>query len=165
MVRLAAIPVWAVAEVLFSGCQSYRLVQRNVFADDDGHVIVVDYGRSEKEHVNTFVSPVTGKEMEFRSKLVVEVQLPDGDTFKAWQCMNFLQYGTMYRSDSDEWMLLANGFTCLVYRQTDEDETRYLEVFRGVLCDSPDMKYKKDDRWKPVPKPGAEHNRERAVRK
>ena len=91
MVRLAAIPVWAVAEVLFSGCQSYRLVQRNVFADDDGHVIVVDYGRSEKEHVNTFVSPVTGKEMEFRSKLVVEVQLPDGDTFKAWQCMNFLQ--------------------------------------------------------------------------
>jgi hypothetical protein len=50
-------------------------------------------------------------------------------------------------------MLLANGFSCTVYRQTEEDETRYLEVYRGVLCDTPDSKAgrKKDERWKIMP--------------
>lgn len=138
--------------VLPVGCQSYTIVQRNVFADDDGNVVIVDYGRSERDHVNTFVSPVTGKEMEFKSKLVVKVRLPDGDTVKAWQCMNFLTHGTMYKTDNEEWMVLADGFACVVYRQTEEDETNYLEVFRGVLCDTPEMKVEKDSRWKPVQK-------------
>jgi|GEM_PF-1046179 len=135
---------------LVAGCLSYTIVQRNVFADDDGNVTIVDYGRSEKNHVNTFVSPTTGKEMEFESKLMLRVTLPDGDTIKAWQCMNFLSQGTMYRTDNDEWMVLVAGFSCTVYKQTEEDDTRYLEVFRGVLCDSPEVEVQKDDRWKPV---------------
>lgn len=138
--------------ILFAGCQSYKIVQRNVFADDDGNVVIVDYGRSERDHVNTFISPVTGKEMDFKSKLVVKVRLPDGDSIKAWQCMNFLSHGTMYRTDSEEWMVLADGFSCTVYHQTEEDETRYLEVFRGVLCDTPEMEVEKNDKWKVVPK-------------
>ena len=134
------------------GCQSYTIVQRNVFVDDDGNVVVVEYGRSESEHVNTFVAPTTGKEMEFRSKLMVRAELPDGKRFTAWQCMNFLARGTMYKTDDEEWMLLANGFSCIVYRQTEEDETRYLEVYRGVLCDTPESKArKKDERWKVLP--------------
>ena len=139
------------AALLFAGCQSYAIVQRNMFADDRGNLVVVDYGRSESDHVNTYKSPVNGEELEFKSKLMVRAELPDGDSFKAWQCMNFLPYGTMYRSDNERWMLHANGFTCVIYRQTEEDETRYLEVYRGVLCDiDKDVRVKKDDRWKDV---------------
>jgi len=136
-----------------AGCQSYDIVQSNVFVDDGGNVVVVEYGRSERDHVNTFVAPTTGKEMEFRSKLVVRAELPDGTRFTAWQCMNFLSRGTMYKTDNERWMLLANGFSCIVYRQTEEDETRYLEVYRGVLCDTPEAKTraKRDERWRTVP--------------
>ena len=142
--------------LVLAGCQSYAVVQRNVFADDDGNVVSVEYGRSEKDHVSTFRSPVNGEEMEFRSKLVVLAELPDGDGFKAWECMNsFLPYGTMYRTDNEKWMLHANGFSCTIYRQTEEDRTKYLEVFRGVLCDiDKDEKGVRDERWKPVVKPG-----------
>jgi len=139
-----------VASLLLQGCQSYTIVQRNVFADDDGNVVVVDYGRSESDHVNTFVSPVTGKEMEFASKLMVKAQLPDGDTVKAWQCMNFLPRGTMYESDGGEWKLLANGFSFIVYHRTDEKPPRYLEVYRGVLCDSPAIDVPKNENWRDI---------------
>ena len=142
--------------LVLAGCQSYAVVQRNVFADDDGNVVSVEYGRSERNHVSTFKSPVNGEEMEFKSKLVVLAELPDGDSFKAWECMNsFLPYGTMYRTDNRKWMLHANGFSCTIYRQTEEDETKYQEVFRGVLCDiDKDVKGVRDERWKPVVKPG-----------
>lgn len=142
-----------------AGCQSYRIVQRNVFSDEDGRLVTVAYGVSEREHVNTFVSPVTGREMDFRSKLVVEVDLPDGDSFKAWQCMNFLSRGTMYKTDSDRWQILVNGFTCVVYRQAEEAKDAYAPVYRGVLCDTPRMEVKKDDRWKPVAPQGREYRK------
>ena len=138
-----------------AGCQSYAIVQRNVFSDDGGNIVSVEYGRSERDHVNTFKSPVNGKEMEFKSKLVVLAELPDGESFKAWQCMNFLPSGTMYRSDNSRWMLHANGFGCTIYRQTEEDETKYLEVYRGVLCDiDKGVKAVRDKRWKEVSNPG-----------
>ena len=147
--RFSLLALVSAALSLTQGCQSYDLVQRNIFADDDGNVVIVDYGRSEKPHVNTFISPVTGKEMEFKSKLVVEVQLPDGDDFTAWQCMNFKPYGTMYKTNNEKWMLLANGFSCIVYhRRSNEDG--YDEVFRGVLCDTPEGLFEKNDKWKVV---------------
>ena len=148
--RVCTILAFAAA-ALAAGCSSYSIVQSNVFVDEDGNVVTVEYGRSERNHVNTFISPATGKEMEFKSKLVVRAELPDGDTFTAWQCMNFLARGTMYKTDNERWMLLADGFSCAIYRQT-EDETRYLEVYRGVLCDTPGgANAKKDDRWKVLP--------------
>ena len=155
---------WAFAfaflALLLSGCQSYTIVQRNVFADDHGNLVAVDYGRSESEHTNTFISPATGEEMEFKSKLMVKAVLPDGDSFKAWQCMNFLPYGTMYRTDNEKWMLLANGFSCTVYHRDEEDETRYREVYRGVLCDiDKDVKVERNDKWKNVLKSGREYKK------
>jgi len=153
MTRLARIPAFVfLATALLQGCQSYEIVQTNVFADDDGNVITVDYGRSETDHVNTFRAPTNGKTMEFTSKLMVKVTLPDGDTFKAWRCMNLLApSGTMYKTDNEKWMLLANGFTSTVYRNDDKDEGRYREVFRGVLCHVADRKVEKDTRWKTIP--------------
>ena len=49
------------AIMLLAGCNSYRVVQTNIFSDEDGRIVSVDYARAEKDHVNTFVSPVTGK--------------------------------------------------------------------------------------------------------
>ena len=141
------------ASLFLPGCQSYDIVQKNVFADDDGNVVVVSYGRSGSDHVNTFVSPVTGEELEFKSKLMVKIELPDGDTFKAWQCMNFLPSGTMYKTDNEEWIVYVNGFTCALYCQTEEDDTRYLEVYKGVLCDTPEMKdVKRDGKTRVLPR-------------
>lgn len=155
-----------VLALLLLGCQSYTIVQRNVFADDDGRVIVVDYGRSDSDHHNTFVSPVTGKEMDFRSRLVVKVLLPDGDTIKAWQCMNFLPRGTMYMTDNEEWKVLANGFSCTIYHRTGEEPPKdYLEVFRGVICDTPEMEVKKDERWHDVLQSGREYKRPKPITK
>lgn len=139
----------ALALAALCGCQSYEIVQRNIFVNESGDLVSVDYGRSESNHVNTFVSPVTGKEMEFKSRLVVRVELPDGGRETAWQCMNFTSRGTMYKTDDEEWMFLVSGFSFIVYHQTEGDESRYLEVFRGVLCDTPEREVKKrDDEWK-----------------
>ena len=134
------------------GCRSYEIVQTNVFSDDDGNVVRILYGRDKDFHVNTFRNPATGKEMEFKSKLVVEVVLPDGDSITAWQCMNFLQSGTMYKTDNEKWMVHVNGFTALVYQQTKEDPTRYLEIYRGILCESPKSDYKPNDKWRNLKK-------------
>ena len=132
----------AAAVLALAGCQSYEIVQRNVFSDEDGNIVSVDYGRSDKEHVNTFVAPFTGKEMEFRSRLVVKAELPDGTTFTAWQCMNFMRRGTMYKTDNGRWMYLANGFTCILFER-DEERDDYRVVFRGVLCQTPEKEDKR----------------------
>lgn len=148
--RATTIAILAAA-ALAAGCHSYTIVQSNVFVDEDGNVVTVEYGRGDSAYTSTFISPATGREMEFKSKLMVRAELPDGDTFTAWQCMNFLARGTMYGTGNGKWKLLADGFSCVIYRQT-EDKTDYLEVYRGVLCDTPgEIKSKKDDRWKVLP--------------
>jgi len=135
-----------------AGCRSYEVVQSNIFSDDDGNVVSVSYGRSERVHTNTFQNPTNGKTLEFKTKLVVEVVLPDGDSFTAWQCMNFMQTGTMYRTDNEDWMILVNGFTCRIYRNDDDGKGDYREVYRGVLCETPERDAKKDDRWRSMKK-------------
>ncbi len=152
MTARARILAMATLALALHGCQSYRITQRNVFSDEDGFLVSIDYGRSDTDHVNTFISPVTGKEMEFKSRLMIDVELPDGDSFVAWQCMNLTTKGTMYQTDDDEWKVLVIGFTCIVYRQTEEDETLYLEVYRGVVCDTPEIEVEKDDRWRVLPR-------------
>ena len=137
-----------------AGCQSYDIVQSNIFANDDGDAVRIDYGRSGSDHVNTFVNPATGDEMDFKSRLVVKVRLPDGESFTAWQCMNFLASGTMYRTDDEDWLVLVNGFTCMVYAKdpVPEDPGRYREVYRGILCESPKSEFKPNPKWRKLTK-------------
>ena len=130
-------PVWAFAAIfaLLAGCTSFTPLQSSLFTDEDGNIVAVDYGRDMKEHESTFVAP-NGKEMTMRSHLKVKVTLPDGDSFLAWECMNPLQTGTMYRTNNGEWMFYANGITCAVFLRT-EDKSDYLEVYNGVICQGP----------------------------
>lgn len=143
--------VWVAAGAL-SGCHSYDIVQSNIFSDEDGQLIQVDYGRSETDHINKFRSPTNGQELDFKSKLLVKVHLPGGERFLAWQCMNYLQSGTMYRSDNEKWMFHANGFSCAVYRRDDADNSRYREIFRGIMCDATNVDRSDRDRWRKMKK-------------
>ena len=133
-----------------AGCQSYEIVQSNIFSDDVGNVVRISYGRSNKDHVNTFRSPKNGAEMEFRSRLVVDVVLPDGEKFTAWQCMNFNQTGTMYKTDDEDWLVLVGGFACAVFTHDPipADPERYREIYRGILCESPKSDYKPNPKWR-----------------
>ena len=128
---------------LLVGCSSFHQTQIVKFVDDDGRVVDVVYGYGDEDHVTKWVSPVNGKTIELKSKLRVKVKMEDGPSFKAFQCMNTLGSGTMYKTDNDRWMVLANGFSCTIYRQTEEDETKYAEVFRGVLCQTPEKEDKR----------------------
>ena len=148
MLRLPAIACVALA--LLAGCCSFEIVQNGVFVSELGAVVKVGYGRAEKPHSGTFVNPATGKKTEFLSRLAVEVEMPDGETFTAWQTMNFTSTGTMYRADNGKWMFHANGFTCLVYRQLDDGLLH--EVYRGVLCDAPKTEGGDDDKWRELKK-------------
>jgi len=147
--------------LLLQGCQSYTILQRNVFANDDGVTVTVHYGRAERDHVNTFISPATGQEVEFVSRLMIKVDFPNGDVIKAWQCMNTLPYGTMYQTDDRDWKVLVNGFSAVIYRRSEEKQERYYEVYRGVLCSSPDMgeDTKKNDKWREVKQRPREYKR------
>jgi len=152
-----------------AGCNSYKVTQTSHFANDDGLIAQVDYACAEKDHVSTFRSPVNGREMEFRSKLVVELKMPDwpdgldypgrkdgatppfdGERFTAWRCMNFGNNGTMYRTDDEEWYFLASGFTCKVARRDARFASGYRDVFAGVLCNTPVKTPEKDNRWHKV---------------
>ena len=121
--------------VLFAGCTTFTPLQSSMFTDEDGNIVVVDYGRDQKEHESKFYAP-NGREMTMRSKLKVRVTLPDGYTFIAWECMNPLATGTMYRSNNEKWMFHANGISCRAFRQTD-DKRDYLVIFEGIICEGP----------------------------
>jgi len=140
-----------------AGCSSYEIKQTSHFANDDGKIVRVDYGRAEKDHVNTFVSPANGKTLEHKTKLVVEVTMPDGEDFTAWQCMNFNSNGTMYRTDDEEWVFLASGFTCRIAQRDTRYRSGYRDVFAGVLCNTPVEMPKKDDRWYKVRTSGTKY--------
>lgn len=143
--KLAALllPLAAALFALFAGCTSFSPQQSSMFTDSDGNIVAVEYGRSKSDHKSNFTAP-NGKVVEMKSKLGVRVTLPDGERFLAWECMNVLPSGTMYRSDNEKWMYHANGISCRVFEkaQNANGEDDYLEVFEGIICEGP----KKDGR-------------------
>ncbi len=128
--KLAALGL-ALALMLFAGCVSYETKQTVRFIDNDGRFLSVDYQRGDGDHVSTY--KLDGTEHEFKSNLRVIVELPDGTSFKAYQCLNVLRSGTLYRSDDEEWMFHANGVLVSAYRQLP-DKSDYQLVFQGVMC-------------------------------
>lgn len=137
---------------LFAGCQSYEILQHNIFSDDDGNVVRIGYGRSDAKHKNTFRNPANGKIMDYESNLVVEVDLPDGDSITAWMCMNMLPSGSMYKTDNEKWMVHVTGFTATVYLRVPDREDLYQEVYRGILCETPKSDYEPNPKWRQLKK-------------
>lgn len=120
------------AAAALAGCNTFTPSQTSSFADEDGHIVSVTYGTLKKEHRTEFVSPVDGRKIDMKSKLAVGVKLPDGGQWRAYQCMNMLPTGTMYKTDDGKWLFHANGTTCSVYL-IDESHRDYILVFDGTL--------------------------------
>ena len=127
----------AVLLSLLCGCTSFNLKQTVRFINEDGEIIVVDYGDGDSEYVTKFTVPKTGKQMEFKSKNRVFLTMPDGRDFFAFECVNELRTGTMYQSADEDWYYHANGFVCTVYRRVGETRD-YAPVFTGVVCQTPE---------------------------
>ncbi len=127
-----------VAALAVAGCTSFRPLQSSLFTDEQGNVVAVDYGRDAKERESKFTAP-NGKVMTMKSRLKVRVTLPDGTDFIAWECMNPLRSGTMYRTSDEKWMYHANGISCTVFRESvnPRGERDYLVVFEGIICQGP----------------------------
>ena len=139
--KLSALALSLVAAmfVLLVGCTSFKPQQACMFTDSEGDIVSVEYGQSKKDHVSKFTAP-NGKVMDMKTRLAVRVTLPDGDEFIAWECMNMLPVGTMYRSDDENWMYHANGISCRVFHKAVNPTTGqgdYLEIFEGVICEGP----------------------------
>ena len=126
------------AALVLAGCASFDPMQTSLFTDENGNIVSVDYGRSKKDHESKFTAP-SGKVMTMKSKLAVRVTLPDGTDFVAWECMNPLPSGTMYRTNNEKWMYHANGITCQVFSKTlnPDGKEDYLLVFEGMICEGP----------------------------
>ena len=116
-----------VAVLALAGCATFTRSQTNLFVDEDGNCISVDYGTRSKDHVFKMISPGNGQPMEFSSPLMVKITLPNGDRISAYRCFNPLPVG------------LANGFSCTIYEQLP-DESDYVHVFDGVLAKGADGK-------------------------
>jgi hypothetical protein len=128
-----------VISFVVAGCSSLQLAQTMLFLDDNGNVIKVDYLRSNKPYVTQVKSPFNGEMVDFSAKLLVVVTMPDGYDFEAWQTLNTLPSGTMYKSKDSRWLYHARGITSSVYEQTI-DKSDYKLVYEGVMCSGGDMK-------------------------
>ncbi len=131
--------VFAVLAAVLAGCVSFTTNQSFLFTDEDGNLIRVDYGSSKRAHTSNFTAP-NGKVFASSTSTGVRVTLPDGERFVAWNCLNPLTQGAMYRSDDEEWMYLANGATCTVFQKAVNPEGKddYLIIFEGIVCKDTD---------------------------
>jgi hypothetical protein len=136
--RLLARIFAAAAAAALAGCVSFTPMQTSLFTDENGNLVSVEYGRCKSDRESKFTAP-SGKVLTMKSKLAVNVTLPDGSDFFAWECMNTLPSGTMYRSGNERWMYHANGISCQVFEKTVNPQGRedYLLVFEGVICEGP----------------------------
>ena len=136
--KLAAM-CWALVLMFVAGCNSLSIKQECEFINEDGKIIEVGYGECSKPRdtklvldPERFKTPLAGKDLTLKSTLGVKVVLPDGDSFTAYRCFNFLPSGTMYMSGDGEWLYHANGITSYIYHQTDDGKD-YVAVFEGEM--------------------------------
>lgn len=141
LLRLCASLAFAAAiAAALAGCASFERTQTDAFVDEDGYMIRVDYGLRSKDHIFMVPSPGNGKLVEYRSKLMVRVTLPDGDSFSAYRTLNSMPIGTMYMSDNEEWIFLTKGYWATVQHRDSPDSIDYSGVFEGYIRKGVDAK-------------------------
>jgi len=134
--RSARVFLCCFVTAVLAGCASFHETQMVQFVDDDGRFLSVVYGYGDEDHATKWTSPINGNVVELKSKLRVKVRMEGGPRFTAYQCMNTLGSGTMYKTDNGRWMFLANGFTCAMF-EWDPRQQDYRYMFEGVLCQTP----------------------------
>jgi len=123
--------------ILLSGCVSFERTFSNSFIDDEGNVVSVIHGRLSEDHVTQIVSPGNGKLVDYKSKEAVKITLPAGQEFTAYQTLNTLRIGNMYKTDDDDIIYVTNGLMCRIYAML-EDGSDHLLIFEGNLTKTPE---------------------------
>lgn len=132
--KIASAVVFA---ALLSGCASFRVQQTDYFIDDDGNVMMVEYGESSRPYTYKMVSPMNGVEVECKDTKLVRVKLPEpsDETLLCYICQNESPKGTMYATRDNKWKYLTIGIASRLYLWYPE-ENDYLLVFEGNLSPS-----------------------------
>ena len=120
------------AALLAAGCTSFEPTFANSFMDDEGNVVHVQNGRLSDDHVFKVVSPGNGKIVDYKSKEAVKLTLPGGERFVAYQTLNTIPIGNMYKTDDNGIIYVTNGLMCRIYALL-EDGSDHLLVFEGNL--------------------------------
>ncbi len=120
---------------LFTGCTTFRPAQKDAFIDDDGNILVVEYGEASKPYTYTMVSPMNGVEVECTDRKMVRLDLPDGKRLVCYICQNAFRQGTMYQTRDKKWKYLTIGLACRLFRY-DPAKNDYLLVYEGNICPS-----------------------------
>lgn len=122
---------------LLSGCVAFDPTFTNSFLDDEGNVVSVVHGRLSEDHVTQIESPGNGRLVDYKSKEAVKITLPDGQVFTAYQTLNTLRIGNMYKTDDDGLIYVTNGLMCRIYAML-EDGSDHLLIFEGNLTKTPE---------------------------
>ena len=132
--KIASAVVFA---ALLSGCASFRVQQTDYFIDDDGNVMMVEYGESSRPYTYKMVSPMNGVEVECKDTKLVRVKLPEpsDETLLCYICQNESPKGTMYATRDNKWKYLTIGLKTRLYLWSTEDRD-YLLVFEGTTAPS-----------------------------
>ena len=129
MRRLLAL---AAAIAALQGCATFNRASVNAFVDDNGRVLMVEYGTRSRPYTYYIVSPVNGNRLECHDDKMVKLEMPDGSRYVCYICQNEIPKGTMYSTRDNEIRYLTIGFQSRVYKYVPE-RNDYLEIFDGQL--------------------------------
>lgn len=118
--------------LLVTGCATFRPTQADAFVDDDGNVIVVEYGERSKPYTYQIKSPMNGNTLDCQDTKMVRIRLPKPDekVIVCRLCQNDSPKGTMYATTDGKWKFLTIGVASRVYLWYPK-ENDYLLVFEG----------------------------------
>jgi len=122
--------VLAAAVAALQGCATFNRASIDAFVDDNGRVLVVEYGTRSRPYTYYIVSPMNGNRLECQDDKMVKLEMPDGSRHVCYICQNQIPKGTMYSTRDDEIKFLTIGIECRVYRHVPEYND-YMEIFRG----------------------------------
>ena len=132
MKRFLAASLSAAALAALSGCATWdcRFKPKVTvwFINDLNDVLKVDYAPESREIP---LYREDGTSFKYKSSFKARVTFPGGYRFVAYDVPSD-SVGKLYRSDDDEWELLAAGFACRVVQYSEDGEPAV--VFEGINC-------------------------------
>ena len=122
----------AAAIAALQGCATFNRANVNAFVDDNGRVLMVEYGTRSRPYTYYIVSPMNGNRLECQDDKMVKLEMPDGSRHVCYICQNEIPKGTMYSTRDKEIRFLTIGLQSRVYKFVPE-RNDYLEIFDGQL--------------------------------
>ena len=122
------------AAALVAGCATFKPTMKELFVDDKGNVMTVEYGDRSRKYEYEMVSPMNGVVVKSTATKMVRVTTPEpeNEVLDFYLCQNVSPKGTMYSTRNEKWKFLTIGTASQLYLWSP-DENDYLLVFEGEL--------------------------------